>query len=192
MQAESFRCDDLCVLFLTALGRMGSIFPLPMEMLLMKKDLLYEHLAADLAALLSKETDFIANAANMSALVYERLPDILWAGFYIRRGEELVLGPFQGKPACTRLPRGRGVCWASVERQDSVVVDDVRRFAGHIACDADSRSELVVPLKVDDEILGVFDLDSPCIGRFDTDDQAGVEKLIGVFLQKTSVQALLA
>ena len=158
----------------------------------MTKHKLYGTLADDLAALLNGEMDFTANAANTAALIYQRLPDINWAGFYVRRGGDLVLGPFQGKPACVRLPEGKGVCWASIEQHDTIVADDVHQFPGHIACDPDSRSEIVVPLKVDGQILGVLDVDSPVTGRFDAEDRAGMEKLVGVFLQKTSLQELLA
>jgi L-methionine (R)-S-oxide reductase len=158
----------------------------------MTKHELYEALADDLAALLNGEMNFTANAANTAALIYQRLPDINWAGFYIRRGTELVLGPFQGKPACVRLPEGKGVCWASIDQHNTIMADDVHQFPGHIACAPDSRSEIVVPLKVDGEILGVLDVDSPVTGRFDAGDQVGIERLVGVFLQKTSVQELLA
>lgn len=143
----------------------------------------YRALASQLEGLLSGERDVIANAANTAALVYHMLPDLNWAGFYfLRENDDLVLGPFQGKPACVRIAKGRGVCGTAAATQRSVLVDDVLAFPGHIACDADSRSELVVPLIADGKVLGVLDLDSPHPSRFDADDQAGVEALAAIFL----------
>jgi len=142
----------------------------------------YRELADQLKALLEGERDPIANAANTSALLYQMLPDLNWAGFYFLRQEsELVLGPFQGKPACVRIAVGRGVCGTAVERAQSVLVEDVHAFPGHIACDAASRSELVVPLMRDGRVFGVIDLDSPIAGRFDRDDQAGIEALAAIY-----------
>jgi L-methionine (R)-S-oxide reductase len=146
------------------------------------KDGLYRDLARQLAALIDGETDPVANAANMAALIYHGLPDLNWAGFYFARGGELVLGPFQGKPACVRIPWGKGVCGAAASRATSIVVPDVRKFPGHIACDPDSAAELVVPLIEDGRVTGVLDLDSPVRGRFDDDDRRGCEALIAVFL----------
>src|ERR1700761_7332837 len=131
------------------------------------KPQLYRDLAVQLRALLDGEKDPAANAANMAALIWHGLSDLNWAGFYFRQGSELVLGPFQGKPACVRIPIGKGVCGTAVERGASVVVSDVHEFPGHIACDPDSRSELVVPLVEGGAVLGVLDLDSPVLGRFD-------------------------
>ena len=146
----------------------------------------YRDLASQLAGLLQGETDEIANAANTAALLFELLPDLNWAGFYfLRDGEELVLGPFQGKVACVRIPVGRGVCGTSVARGQSVLVEDVHTFPGHIACDVGSRSELVVPLRHGGRILGVIDLDSPLLARFDAEDQAGVEALAAVYVAAT-------
>jgi L-methionine (R)-S-oxide reductase len=142
----------------------------------------YKSLAQQLAALLEGEPDAIANAANMSALIYQFLPDLNWAGFYFMRGGELVLGPFQGKTACVRIAVGRGVCGSAVERREAIVVPDVHAFPGHIACDSASRSELVVPLIRDGEVLGVLDLDSPNPNRFDDEDRAGCEKLVQIYL----------
>ena len=130
------------------------------------KPQLYHDLAVELAALLHGETDRVANAANMAALIYQRLPDLNWAGFYFRQGEVLVLGPFQGKPACLRIAIGEGVCGAAAARGAAVLVRDVHEFPGHIACDPDSRSELVVPLIENGEVIGVLDLDSPRSGAF--------------------------
>ena len=142
----------------------------------------YEQLAADLAALLAGESDLIANAANTAALLFEALPAINWAGFYFLRGEELVVGPFQGKPACVRIAPGRGVCGTAAERRATVVVPDVHAFPGHIACDSASRSEIVVPLLGAHGLLGVLDIDSPEPGRFDEEDARGIERLAAVFL----------
>lgn len=144
---------------------------------------LYASLAQQLAALLEGEPDAIANAANMSALLYEILPDLNWAGFYFMRGDGLVLGPFQGKTACVRIAVGRGVCGTAVERRESMVVPDVHAFPGHIACDSASRSELVVPLIKDGKVIGVLDLDSPHPNRFDDEDRKGCERLVEIYLE---------
>lgn len=147
------------------------------------KEDFYRELADQLGALLAGESDPIANAANMSALIFQMVPDLNWAGFYfLRSTDELVVGPFQGKPACVRIAVGSGVCGTAVERRASVRVEDVHSFPGHIACDAASRSELVVPLMRDGEILGVLDLDSPLPGRFDLDDQTGMETLTAIYV----------
>jgi GAF domain-containing protein len=143
---------------------------------------LYRDLAKELAALLAGEPDRIANAANMAALLYHGLPDLNWAGFYFRQRGELVLGPFQGKPACVRIPLGKGVCGTAASRGATVLVPDVHDFPGHIACDPVSRSELVVPLIEAGKVSGVLDLDSPLIGRFDAIDQAGCEQLAALFV----------
>ncbi len=142
----------------------------------------YVELAEALEGLLAGEPDPIANLANAAALVMDGLDELNWAGFYLMRGGELVLGPFQGKPACVRIPAGRGVCGTAVARRQSVLVEDVHAFPGHIACDAASRSELVVPLLRDGDVLGVIDLDSPDPARFDADDQAGVERIAALYL----------
>ncbi|BBK30407.1 GAF domain-containing protein [Stella humosa] len=146
----------------------------------------YADLARQLAALLEGECDAVANAANCSALLFQMMPDLNWAGFYFLRAPgELVVGPFQGQPACVRIPVGRGVCGAAVAERRSMLVEDVHAFPGHIACDAASRSELVVPLRAGDRILGVLDLDSPLPARFDADDQAGVEALAAILVAAT-------
>ena len=147
-----------------------------------EKSDLYRDLARQLAALIAGEPDRVANAANMAALLYHGLPDLNWAGFYFTQGEELVLGPFQGQPACLRIAVGKGVCGAAVKRGESVLVDDVRAFPGHIACGDAALSELVVPLIEAGECLGVLDLDSPSVGRFDEEDKEGLEALVGLFL----------
>lgn len=143
----------------------------------------YRDLLSQAEGLFHGETDAIANAANLAALIYHGLPELNWAGFYLlREGGELVLGPFQGKPACIRIPLGRGVCGTAAERRESVLVPDVHAFPGHIACDAASRSELVVPLVRDGKVLGVLDLDSPLPNRFDAEDQAGIEALAALWV----------
>ncbi|MGH7097885.1 MAG: GAF domain-containing protein [Stellaceae bacterium] len=142
----------------------------------------YRDLAAQLAALMAGETDLIANAANAAALIRGGLPDLSWAGFYFRKGAELVLGPFQGKPASLRIPIGEGVCGTAAARRESIRVADVHDFPGHIACDPAARSELVVPLCEGAEVWGVLDLDSPLLARFDAEDQAGCEALAALFL----------
>jgi GAF domain-containing protein len=147
-----------------------------------EKRALYRELAAQLAALLEGESDPIANAANTAALIYHGLPDLNWAGFYFRRGDELVLGPFQGKPACVRIQWGQGVCGTAAARGAAVIVPDVHQFPGHIACDPASRSELVVPLVTAGDMIGVLDLDSPLPARFDDEDCAGVERLVSILI----------
>lgn len=145
---------------------------------------LYQELTAQLAGLLSDERDAIANAANTAALLFNSLPDLNWAGFYFLRSPgELVLGPFQGQPACVRITVGRGVCGAAVERRQSMLVQDVHAFADHIACDAASRSELVVPLIRNDRVFGVIDLDSPLVARFDREDQRGIEAVADIYVK---------
>jgi GAF domain-containing protein len=145
----------------------------------------YAELAGRFEALLGDERDFVANAANAAALLYRTLPDVSWAGFYLLRGDVLVLGPFQGKPACVRIPVGKGVCGTAAARREALVVPDVHAFPGHIACDPDSRSEVVLPLVREDVLWGVLDLDSPLTGRFDEEDRAGLEALVATFLACT-------
>jgi L-methionine (R)-S-oxide reductase len=145
----------------------------------------YAELAVQLGALLHGERDWVANAANTSALLWHSLPDLNWAGFYRLIGPELVLGPFQGKPACVRIQLGRGVCGTAAVRRQTVLVPEVHAFPGHIACDAASRSEIVVPLIKNGQLLGVLDLDSPLPARFDPADQAGLEQLASIFQSVT-------
>jgi len=149
----------------------------------------YAQLAAALRSLLAGEPDPIANAANLAALLYHSLPELNWVGFYFVRAGELVLGPFQGKPACVRIAFGRGVCGTAASRRSSVVVQDVSRFPGHIACDPQSCAELVVPLLAGERLLGVLDLDSPRVGRFDEEDRRGIEQLAQIYLQSTAAAA---
>ena len=144
-----------------------------------------ELLAAQLEALLADERDFVANAAQFSAFLFHELGDLNWAGFYLNKGEQLVLGPFQGKVACVRIPFGQGVCGAAASSRQTQRVEDVHAFPGHIACDSASNSELVVPLVKDGRLIGVLDLDSPSTARFSPDDQVGVERLVAIFLRLT-------
>lgn len=151
----------------------------------------YAELAAQARALLEGERDLIANAANFAALVFHALPEINWAGFYLFDGHELVVGPFQGQPACIRIALGKGVCGLAAQARESQRVADVNAHPNHIFCDSASRSEVVVPLiRADGSLLGVWDVDSPRVGRFDTDDQAGMEALCRVFM--TAVEATSA
>jgi L-methionine (R)-S-oxide reductase len=142
----------------------------------------YRELARDLTALLSGERDLIANAANTAALIYEALPDLNWAGLYLYKSGELVLGPFQGKPACVRIPLGKGVCGTAAAARETILVEDVHAFPGHIACDSASNSEIVIPLLRGDELLGVLDLDSPKLRRFGAADRQGLEALAKIFV----------
>ena len=136
--------------------------------------------------LLHGERDRIANAANLSALLFNSLPDLNWAGFYFFDGQELVVGPFQGLPACVRIPLDKGVCGAAARQRQTQRVEDVHAFPGHIACDAASRSEIVIPLLKNGELIGVLDIDSPLPARFDSDDQKGLEAIAEVFVQSLS------
>jgi putative methionine-R-sulfoxide reductase with GAF domain/CubicO group peptidase (beta-lactamase class C family) len=147
------------------------------------KEARYRQLTAQLAALLTGERNGLANSANMAALLHQTLPSLNWVGFYFLQGGALVLGPFQGRVACTRIAVGRGVCGAAAERRETVIVPDVHDFPGHIACDAASRSEIVVPLLQDGRLLGVLDLDSPQVARFDQEDADGLHAAVDVLLQ---------
>ena len=146
---------------------------------------IYEELLRQTRGLLDGERDLVANAANVAALIWQIVPDLNWAGFYFMKGNELVLGPFQGKPACVRIPVGRGVCGTAAARCESVLVEDVHAFPGHIACDSASNSELVVPLVKGGRVFGVLDLDSPLVARFDAEDQRAFEALAEVFVKGT-------
>ncbi|TXH86013.1 MAG: GAF domain-containing protein [Pseudomonas sp.] len=143
----------------------------------------YGLLAAQLEALLAGERDFIANAAQFAAFLFHELEGLNWAGFYLNKDQELVLGPFQGRVACVRIAFGRGVCGAAASSLETQRVDDVHAFPGHIACDSASRSELVVPLLKNGRLLGVLDLDSPRLARFSRADQSGIEQLVAIFLR---------
>lgn len=142
---------------------------------------IYAELASQLRGLLEGERDAIANAANMAALIAWGLADLNWAGFYVMRSGELVLGPFVGKPACVRIAVGKGVCGAAAAQKTTMLVEDVHAFPGHIACDAASRSELVVPILRDGAVVGVLDLDSPNLARFDDEDRNGCEALVALY-----------
>ena len=149
----------------------------------------YESLGAQLEALLHDETDALANSANFVGLVYNALPNINWLGIYVMRDEELVLGPFQGNPACVRIPIGQGVCGAAARDRKTMRVADVHEFDGHIVCDPASRSEVVVPLVAGGRVLGVLDIDSPLPARFSEQDQRGVESLCDVFIRSIGDRA---
>ena len=151
------------------------------------KQALYAELLEQANALFEGEHDYVANAANLSALLFHNLPYLNWAGFYFLKEEGLVLGPFQGKPACVRIAMGKGVCGTAARDKKSIVVPDVNAFPGHIACDSDSRSEVVVPLIRFGKVIGVLDLDSPNLSRFDDEDRRGLEALVDVFLNSTDV-----
>lgn len=146
------------------------------------KPVLYEQLVAELHGLIAGERDWIANLANSAALIYHSLPDLNWAGFYLLKDGELVVGPFQGKPACVRIAIGKGVCGTAAAQRKTQVVRDVHEFPGHIACDAASNSEIVVPMIRNGELIGVLDLDSPKLARFDEEDRAGLEQFVAVLL----------
>lgn len=152
---------------------------------------LFAQLALQLESLFEDERDGLANAANFSALLYEALPALNWCGFYWARGSELVLGPFQGKVACVRIALGRGVCGTAATRRETVLVPDVHQFPGHIACDSASQSEVVVPLVKDGQLVGVLDLDSPSLNRFDADDARGLERLASILLDRSDFSRLV-
>lgn len=143
----------------------------------------YETIGQQLVALLDDETHWVANLANTAALLFSELKDLNWVGFYLLEGSELVLGPFQGKPACVRIPLGKGVCGTSAQSRKTIVVPDVHEFPGHIACDAASRSEIVVPMITQDgRLLGVLDVDSPLFGRFSVQDAKGLEAIVKILV----------
>jgi len=146
---------------------------------------LYEQLAAQLSSLLAGERDLIANAANFSSLIFHALPDLNWAGFYFLKDDELVLGPFQGRPACVRIAMGQGVCGTAAAKCVTTIVPNVHEFAGHIACDSASNSEIVIPLMKSERLIGVFDLDSPALGRFDNEDGIGLNRLVSVLIESS-------
>jgi L-methionine (R)-S-oxide reductase len=151
----------------------------------------YGLLVRQVASVLEGERDLTANAAQFSALVYDTLADLNWAGFYLTvpsksgDGSDLLVGPFQGKPACARIPFGRGVCGATAVRRETIVVPDVHAFPGHIACDSASNSEIVIPLVKNGKLVGVFDIDSPLLNRFSDEDKAGLEAMVAAFLDAT-------
>ena len=150
------------------------------------KRVFYEQLATQLSSLLAGERDLVANAANFSSLLFHSLPDVNWAGFYFAMDGELVLGPFQGKPACVRIKIGLGVCGAGAAKCETVIVPNVHEFPGHIACDSASNSEIVVPVLKGSKLIGVLDLDSPTFSRFDQEDATGLEQLVRILLSSVS------
>jgi GAF domain-containing protein len=156
----------------------------------LSKPTAYRDLNRQLAALFSGERNGLANCANMCALLYQMLPSLNWVGFYFLQGGELVLGPFQGKVACVRIALGRGVCGTAAERGETLVVPDVQEFPGHIACDAASRSEIVVPLIERERLLGVLDLDSPELARFDAEDRVGLNAAVALLLEASDLGKL--
>lgn len=146
------------------------------------KPAFYEELCERLHDLLEGETDFVANAANAASLLFHSLPEVNWAGFYILRNSGLIVGPFQGKPACVRIELGKGVCGVAARTRETVLVPDVTKFAGHIACDPESKAEIAIPLLNWGSLIGILDLDSPTLNRFDEDDQEGLEAFASVFV----------
>ncbi|MGI8734700.1 MAG: GAF domain-containing protein [Pyrinomonadaceae bacterium] len=148
---------------------------------------LFTSLGEQLRSLLHDERDLIANAANLSSLLFYSLPNLNWAGLYLLKNEELVLGPFQGKPACVRIKLGQGVCGTAASRRQTILVENVHDFPGHIACDSASNSEIVVPILKEDRLIGVLDLDSPSFARFDEDDARGLNELVNIFIAATSL-----
>ena len=151
------------------------------------KSELYAQLAAQLSSLLAGERDLIANAANFAALIFHSLPDLNWAGFYFVKDDELVLGPFQGRPACVRIAVGKGVCGTAAARRVTTIVPNVHEFPGHIACDSASNSEIVIPLIERERLIGVLDLDSPLLGRFDNEDGNGLNRLVSTLVQSSEL-----
>ena len=145
----------------------------------------YDQLAAQLSSLLAGERDLIANAANFAAVIFHSLPDLNWAGLYFLKNDELVLGPFQGKPACVRIAVGQGVCGAAARLRVTTIVPNVHEFPGHIACDSASHSEIVIPLMKGERLLGVLDLDSPVLRRFDDDDAFGLDRLVSILVESS-------
>ncbi len=154
------------------------------------KDVLYQQICEQLQELLGNEKNFVANAANTAALLFQSLPGINWAGFYIAEENELVLGPFQGKPACVRIPFGKGVCGTAAAERKTIVVPDVSKFYGYIACDPTTRSEIAVPLLNWGKLLGVLDIDSPDLNRFEDEDRDGIESIASVFLASQATNDL--
>ncbi|HEY5102578.1 MAG TPA: GAF domain-containing protein [Steroidobacteraceae bacterium] len=150
----------------------------------------YASLARELTSLLAGETDLIANAANMTALIFDAVPRLNWTGIYFLKNADLVVGPFQGRPACVRIALGTGVCGKAARQRITIVVPDVDQFPGHIACDAASRSEIVIPLIVRDALLGVLDIDSPELARFDAADREGLERLASIFVASVTAERL--
>ena len=148
------------------------------------KNKFYKELLSEASGIL--ESDWLINLSNLSALLKQHLPDTNWIGFYLNRNNELLLGPFQGLPACTRIPFGKGVCGTSAQTQKSLLVADVDQFPGHIACDAASKSEIVIPILKNQKVIGVLDVDSPSLNRFDEIDQVGLQKIVDILVEKSN------
>ena len=148
----------------------------------------YRFLLENMRVLLHGETDFLANSANLAALVFHTLPDVNWVGFYRHKNAELVLGAFQGKPACVRIAIGRGVCGAAAEKRETLIVGNVHEFAGHIACDAASNSEIVIPVIKNGRLLGVLDVDSPILNRFDARDRENLERAVRILVEQSDFE----
>lgn len=155
------------------------------------KDQLYKYMNIKLTGLIGSETDSLANLSNASALMWLLIKDINWAGFYLYKEDQLILGPFQGKPACVRIQMGKGVCGTAAETRQSQVIKNVHDFPGHIACDCASNSEIVIPIIFEDKLIGVLDIDSPVFERFDEEDQKGLEKFVQTLNKYMDWQALL-
>jgi GAF domain-containing protein len=153
--------------------------------LVIPKHEFYRLLARQVTAIFEGERDCIANAANLSSFLFHSLADVNWVGIYRLNYEELVLGPFQGKVACVRIPLGKGVCGTAALKRETIIVDNVHEFEGHIACDSDSNSEIVIPLVKDTQLIGVLDIDSPIFHRFDSIDRSGLEEITSIFLSNS-------
>jgi len=163
------------------------MFQLDESLQTLDKAIFYKELLQQSAGLLHGERDITANMANVASLLFHTMPDINWSGFYLWKNGELVLGPFHGKPACVRIALGKGVCGTAAEKRETQVVEDVHAFPGHIACDAASRSEIVVPLLKNGQLIGVLDIDSPIVSRFDADDKQELERLAALLLDASDV-----
>ncbi len=151
----------------------------------------YKLINSQVRAIISEESDMIANMANIAAVLYNHLENVNWSGFYLYKESQLVLGPFQGQPACIRIPMGKGVCGTSAQLQKTLLIDDVHQFDGHITCDVASRSEIVVPIVVRGRLIGVLDVDSPITNRFDQSDRQGLEELVDIFSKRLSLDEVL-
>ena len=151
---------------------------------------LYNQIKLELASLVSGERNFLANASNFTSLLWQSLPELNWVGFYMLDGSELLLGPFQGKPACIRILLGKGVCGSSAENRLPIIVPDIHEFPGHIACDSDSKSELVIPMIKQNTLFGVLDLDSPVINRFSITDQQHLEEMLDLLINASDMDSL--
>jgi len=152
----------------------------------------YQNICLSLKGLIQEETDALANLANSSALIYNSLEELNWAGFYLYKENQLILGPFQGKPACIRIALGRGVCGTAAQNREVIVVQDVHQFPGHIACDAASASEIVIPIIKNDKLIGVLDIDSPIIARFNEEDRLGLIEFVDVLNDNINWESLLS